>query len=200
MSRLFGAIRLLPRGQPDPIAQKPERIQPLRPYGEPVALLVRREWQPHTRSPPVGTAVRSSAGSLLVAIAVVACGGLLVFLNSPQRPPRPTEPEKANSPVDADLTRSLLQIHPGIPLERVEQQLDSFRHEPQTLDASQGYPVIRIKYEGFLQAPVPHLSHPPMPFVPGPHTVVLEFDGRIPHHPLIRARITAQRPGEQASE
>jgi hypothetical protein len=62
----------------------------------------------------------------------------------------------------------------------------------ESVDMSRGTPVICVKYRGLLQVPMPHLSPPTVPFVPGQHVIVLEFDGSIPHLPLIGAEITPE--------
>jgi hypothetical protein len=87
---------------------------------------------------------------------------------------------------------ALLAIHPGKPRWLTERQLDSLPPPAvDPIDLTSGVPVLRARYHVFVAHLIPHLMPNIMPheFRPGMYTMLLEFDGYRPGHPLQRARL-----------
>jgi hypothetical protein len=74
----------------------------------------------------------------------------------------------------------------------IDPRMARFPRIEESVDMSRGFPVICVKYRGFLHAPVAHLSFPDVPFRPGPHLVVLEYDTSVPQQPLLAVEITPE--------
>lgn len=149
----------------------------------------------------MGTTKFASAPPLLIFVTViVAFTGWVIYesrANTTQNKAGPPSPVPGG-PIGAPADALLGAIHRGVPRLVIERHLISLPPavvEP--IDLSSGAPVLRSRYHILLHHPAPPHLMPgcaPHMFRPGLYLLILEFDGRVPGHPLMSAVLTPVGP------
>jgi hypothetical protein len=139
---------------------------------------------------------------MILGVAVVCFGCWLAIDAIRTRPPFQREPEsppptERHVPPERPTEVLLGIVHPGSPRPIVERHLAPITiafAEP--VEVRAGAVLIREHFHLVLNHPVPRLMpiFPRQPFRPGPHVLIITFDGSRPNHPLLRAELAPADP------
>jgi hypothetical protein len=105
-----------------------------------------------------------------------------------------TQPEYLTDEAETPAPEALLaSIHYGMPRPVVEKQLAGLPNaSPDPMETVDGSRAMRSRYYVNLVTPIPHMmGRPPHEFRPGTFLLTVEYDGGIPHNPVIRAELSA---------
>jgi hypothetical protein len=131
-------------------------------------------------------------------LAVVAAGfaGWTAFeaTRTPAPPSAAVGPGDVPPPEVLLPSKLLSTVQPGMPRPVVEDHLRALPPgDVESVDYTSGSPLYRVRYHVYLLHPLPQVEFPES-FRPGPHVVVLTFDGQRPGHPLANLSAVPESP------